>query len=377
MANCWGSPCCIGTFAALAVVCFVYMCVGISEKARFTPFYQEMKCKTPPVAIRFSGMSAPAGTAEAMGLTPGSPPYGLYLDMTTTTTCTNPNQADVTMKAAGSKFELLQPNLTDVALGGAGLPYTKLSDGTLERDAHFPSGGGEGKMVQVTAVGITLTDVFAISAVASVQGYAPLYVKSKVTVENKVTLFGMPLVSETTVEQWCGYYGGSCLAEIAGTNPPMFEPALCAMTKMICSSTVEDMQASLNFAALGGAFLMSMPCAPATGLPSTMNCSVVTAPGVDATTMTPVALDPQMQLTAKAQSEQDEKIDDAETMLHGMLSATIALNAILFVLFSGMVVFCFWRRTRAARTGMESAEQQAAAAPKILDGARNESAWKS
>merc|ERR1712217_653810 len=60
----------------------------------------------------------------------------------------------------------------------------------------------------------------------------------------------------------------------------MGEPALCFMTKSVCGKE-EDMRAALNFTALGGKVVASLPCLPHTGQPNTTMCNIVNAPGID------------------------------------------------------------------------------------------------
>merc|ERR1712146_250548 len=97
-------------------------------------------------------------------------------------------------------------------------------------------------------------------------GYAPMFLKSSVQVVNGLTLFGVPIGGVTTTEEWCGFFGGSCLAQSLDNNgdpvvPTQLEPALCGMTKAICGKEA-DMKAAMDFKALGGATIGPMPCLP-------------------------------------------------------------------------------------------------------------------
>lgn len=183
-----GSRCpltCASVFGCTAVLLFAMMIIGISEQRRWTPFYQEMKCvASVPFALSMSKLSAPSPMAEVMGLVPGAPPFGAYFNMTMILTCNNPNQVSVTMRAKGSMTEMFAPNLTDLALGGAGLPYSKVAHGHLVSDTHIAAGGGTAELRQFNKVEFPLEDILAMAGTSAVQGYAPSYVKSITKMES-------------------------------------------------------------------------------------------------------------------------------------------------------------------------------------------------
>merc|ERR1712100_360427 len=137
--------------------------------------------------------------------------------------------------------------------------------------------------------------------------------------------------SEITTEQWCGIFGGGCLAERLHKNetpivPAQFEPAMCGMTRAVCGKEA-DMKKALNFEALGGRILGTSPCAPETGLPNSSMCNSVTAPGVDAFGKA-VSIDPPHELTPEAQSEMEEQLEAGETFVNVLLVSVMVAAAI-------------------------------------------------
>merc|ERR1719226_42248 len=93
--------------------------------------------------------------------------------------------------------------------------------------------------------------------------------------------------------------------------PVQYEPAVCAYTKAVCGSK-DDMKAELIPSALGLEVVATAPCLPASGLPSTQMCNVISSPGIDPVTLEPKVLDPPVQLTANAQRELDEALASGE-----------------------------------------------------------------
>jgi len=286
-------------------------------------------------------------------------------------TCENPNQASSTMKAAGSKIEVFLPNMTDWLAGGPGLPYLKMGEGHLVRDAHFAPGGGRAEIRQVVRFALNLPDVLANSAAASMKGYTPQYVKTSIRVESSLTLFGLPMGSEAVHEEWCGSYGGSCMARTLDGNgnptvPAQLEPALCGLTRAVCG-TEADMKAAMSFEALGGMVAGAAPCRPETGLPSSAMCNAVTSPGVDPATLLPRTIDPPKELTAQAQSDQDKKTEEGEAMVNMFLVGAIAVNAASSVFYAALSVLNY-RRRRARKQAEAGHPAAAAGAPTILAG---------
>lgn len=342
------------------------MIFGIVEKMRWSPFHQPMKCEAAePSAMRLlNSMSAPSPLAESLGLVPGNPPFGAYLNMTSSLACRNPNQVDITMKAQGSSFSIYAPNLTDLAVGGEGLPEALTGTGHLMSDVHLSAGGGTADMTQLTQVSFPLSAMLEMMAIASVQGYAPGYVKSVTPMRSCMSILGLPLCTETVTEQWCGSYSGSCMAKVLGTDglpvdPVQYEPAMCAYTKAICGSKA-DMKAELTPSAVGLEVVATLPCPPTSGLPNTTLCNVISAPGIDTTTFEPKIIDPPTQLTANAQREMDKQLADAEKMVTIFTVFAIVSGAVGGSFFFVLSIFCVWR--------WRSGHAQAKELPIILSG---------
>eukprot|EP00931_Biecheleriopsis_adriatica_P025486 TRINITY_DN1562_c0_g1_i1.p1 TRINITY_DN1562_c0_g1~~TRINITY_DN1562_c0_g1_i1.p1 ORF type:complete len:489 (+),score=99.77 TRINITY_DN1562_c0_g1_i1:49-1515(+) len=328
---------------------------AISEKMRWTPFKQDMQCdRPPPTAMRLTGLSLPSPYAEGMGMQPGTPPFGLYLNMTTSSSCTNPGQTSITMKAADSETVMLAPtNTTDLALGGVGLPFATMGRAKIQQDVHFAAAGGQGKVVTVSQIQQPLELALAsMSPASQIEGYSRSFVRSFQSVETCFTLFGMQTCTETKSEQFCGSFGGSCLAESlddtgAPRVPAQFEPAICSYTSSLCGKE-EDVLAQLKPEALGIEIIAKMQCPGASGLPNGTECNVIKAPGLDAVSRLPKAVEPQTVLTPEAKAEQDEALAEAESMLNTMIMGTIIANSCFFVLNVFMSFFCC-RRARLAK----------------------------
>eukprot|EP00931_Biecheleriopsis_adriatica_P025487 TRINITY_DN1562_c0_g1_i2.p1 TRINITY_DN1562_c0_g1~~TRINITY_DN1562_c0_g1_i2.p1 ORF type:complete len:499 (+),score=108.18 TRINITY_DN1562_c0_g1_i2:62-1558(+) len=334
---------------------------GITEKIRWTPFKQDMQCDvSPPKPMRLSGLSVPSPYAEGMGMEPGTPPFGLHLNMTTSSSCTNPGQTSITMKADSSETLMLAPtNTTDLALGGVGLPFATMGRAKMQQDVHFAAGGGQGKIVTVTQIQQPLELVLAgMSPASQIEGYSKSFVRNIQTVETCFTLLGMQTCTEITSEQFCGSFGGSCLAERLDATgapqvPAQFEPAICGYTSSLCGKE-EDVLAQLKPEALGIEIITKIPCPAAHGLPDGTECNVVRAPGLDAVTRLPKTVEPQMVLTPEAQAEQAKALAEAEGMLNSMIMGTIIANSCFFALNVFMSCFCC-RRARRERLAREKA----------------------
>ena len=184
---------------------FAILIWAITEKVRWTPFYVPLQCDTPlPDGIRLSGVSMPSPLAEGMGLHPGSPPYGLYANTTVTTACTNPGQAKMTVLAAGFEEVALAPNVTDLANGGVGAPYTRSETAHLAGDAVYPI-GGRGEMVMQLETAMAVEDVLAGTAA---RGYSITYSRMTQTVQTCASVMGMESCADQVSEQFCGSYRG-------------------------------------------------------------------------------------------------------------------------------------------------------------------------
>jgi len=340
-----------GLFAMLSYGGMFY---AITEKSRWTPFYQEAKCMaSEPTGMRLmTSLSAPSPYAEQFGLSPGTAPFGAYGNVTSTVTCTNPNQVEVTTYSEGNRVEMYAPNLTDLAIGGKGLPETFIGYGNLASDVVLPAGGAA-EMTQLTHFAFPFSALLEMMAISAVQGYSPAYAKSVMPTKTCMSVMGLPMCTETVTEQWCGHFSGPCMMRVLGDDglpvvPVQYEPAMCAYTKSVCGSK-EDMKAELVPSALGLEVVATGPCPPASGLPSTQMCDVVSAPGIDPNTLEPKLIDPPMQLTANAQRELDETLTSGERTINIMLTSAIVLNAFFGTVEIVMciVYFRLWRSRRA------------------------------
>lgn len=318
-AGCPRSCACIcGSLAALS---FILVLVAIAEKQRWTPFYRPMKCvPNEPVYLPLSDLRPSPFLAGMMGLTASPPPHGIYLNTTTAMTCENPNQVVITMKAEGSKLELWAPDLADLANGGTGEPFTTTGSGVLTSDVHLDAGGGTGDIEYFSQIGYPEGAMLASMAVSAVQGYSTSYTKSITPMTTCMTLFGSEMCKETTVERWCGSFRGSCLVKVKGDDgqpldPVQFEPAVCVMSRSICSETLEDMQAGLTLEAAGCKEMGTAPCSPTSGMPAGSMCNVVEGPGINPTTKEAQIIDPPTQNTPLAQQKLDEKMEAGETFI--------------------------------------------------------------
>jgi len=207
----------------------------------------------------------------------------------------------------------------------------------------------------------------------AVRGYAPQFVKTSITIESCFRLFGLPMCAEATHVSWCGSFGGNCMAQVLDSNdnpvvPTQMEPAQCALTKSICGGE-DDMKAALDFEALGGTITGQIPCPPATLLPNTTMCNIVTGPGVNSLTFEAQVIDPMTVPTPKAKKEMDENIAKAQFSIDMLIWPAIVCNAIFGAAFSGCTCFCFRRYLQARKSGETG--QAAANGPTILQ-TRNE-----
>merc|ERR1712217_538500 len=193
--------------------------------------------------------------------------------------------------------------------------------------------------------------------------------------KSSFSLFGIPMGDETTTEQWCGGFGGSCMAKILDSDgneiePAQWEPALCFMTKSVCGKE-EDVRAALNFTALGGKVVASLPCLPHTGQPNTTMCNIVNAPGIDPLNLQARIIDPPMELTAQAQKEKDEGIKKGERMINTMLLGSIVWNAIQGIMCIGFSAMCYRRRALAEKARLAHSPNAAIGNPTILSVGRS------
>ena len=340
--------CCTAKCQAITGLCsaplnlFVVIWASM-EKARWTPVAVPMQCENAPLpATRLSAISMPSPLAEAMGMQPGALPNGLYLNVSSSTSCSNPGQADITIVASGFETTLLAPNLTDLAAGGLGKPYGITGKIRLSQDLVLPS-TGQANMVTVTEVAQTVDEVLAGMSPSSIQqGYSVGFSRSVQVVKTCSSVLGLSSCIDSTIELFCGSYAGSCLAEVLDASgsavvPAQFEPAICAYTGQLCGQEAE-VHAQLDATALGIQVLNQVPCAASTGLPNTTLCNVVSAPGVDSTTFLAKTIEPPMVFTTEEQARQAEMAAAAEAAINWLILPALILNSFFFFsnLFSGL-----------------------------------------
>ena len=338
----------------IAPICLALMIFAITEKVRFNPLNRPLQCEPPPASgTRFSLMSAPTGVAESLGLVPGQEPYGIYTTFTSKTKCTNPGPTAITIRSAGYEVQMLAPNATDIAAGGHGLNYSVIGSISLARDAVFSS-GGQDEMILETELAQPLADILAaMTPESAMQGFSVGYAKSVQTLQTCFSLLGLAQCVERKVEQFCGSYTGSCLAETLDSSgvpvqPAQFEAALCVYSKSLCGKEA-DVHAQLDPEALGINITGQVPCAAATGLPNTSMCNTVTSLGVDPATHLARNIEPSMVMTVEAQAEAEAELAAAESMINLILNIAIGLYAFFFITNLLQGILCCRKHRRLAR----------------------------
>ncbi|CAE7260916.1 unnamed protein product [Symbiodinium natans] len=374
--GCCKKGCCSPKVQAIVGLCaaplnLTILIWGITEKVRWTPFYVPMECTTPPPdGLRLSGLSMPSPLAEGRGLLPGSPPYGLYVNKTVTTACTNPGQAKMTTLAAGFEVVELAPNATDMASGGVGLPYSQSGTSRLAGDAVYPI-GGRGEMVMEVATARVLDDVLAVLAPeATARGYSVTYSRMTQTVQTCASVMGMESCNDQVSEQFCGSYEGDCLVPKLDSSgaplvPEQLESAICPYTGKLCGNEAE-VHAQLNAAAMGIQVVSRPECAPSLGLPNGTLCNVIEAPGLDSATKRPRAIETAMSLTTEAEARMTEALAAAESAVTTMIWITIVCNSIFFLLNLSSGLFNLRKHLRA---NAPKASSQGAAPPTLATNA--------
>lgn len=352
---------------SVAPLNFAILIWAIAEKVRWTPFYVPMECDSPPPdGVRLSLLSMPSPFAESMGLTPGSPPHGIYTNMTVTTACFNPGQAQTTILAAGFEAVELAPNLTDLENGGFGLPYTESARAHLAGDAVYPI-GGRGEMVTVVQTAMTMENILAsMTPDVTARGYSVGYSRVTQTVQTCAAIFGLVSCTDVPSEQFCGSYAGNCMVPVLDSSgdpvvPEQLEPALCAYTGKLCGEEAE-VHAQLSPEAMGIQVVNQMACDAALGLPNGTLCNVIEAPGVDPATMRPRVVEPALTLTTEALARMNEGLAVAESAINMMIWITLVLQALLFVVNLASGLFNLRKHLRAKA----AAQAEARGAPPTL-----------
>ncbi|CAE6972524.1 unnamed protein product [Symbiodinium sp. CCMP2592] len=352
---------------------FAILIWAIAEKVRWTPFYVPLECDTPtPDGVRLSLLSMPSPYAESMGLTPGSPPHGIYANMTVSTSCFNPGQAKTTILAAGFEAVELAPNLTDLENGGFGVPYTVSARAHLAGDAVYPI-GGRGEMVTVAQTAMTMENILAsMTPDAIARGYSLSYARVTQTVQTCAAIFGLVSCTDVPSEQFCGSYAGNCVVPVLDSSgdpvvPEQLEPALCAYTGKLCGEEAE-VHAQLSPEAMGIQVVNRTACDAALGLPNGTLCNAIEAPGVDPATLRPRAVEPAITLTTEALARMNEGLAVAESAINMMIWLCIGFQGLLFVINLASGLFNLRKHLRAKAAQAEARGAPPTLATNALDG---------
>jgi hypothetical protein len=295
------------------VIATVVVIYAFTEQARFKPFYTPLKC-THPVA-----------NADGTQLT---------------NTCENANQFDTLTKKEDSMTYTYMPT------SASGDDLLEIGHGVLTHDVSM-------KAESTTEITLSLIlnmtamqspEFFGIVGSIMVHGYAPTYTKTVATAETCMKLFMLPTCNKATSESWCGWLSGPCL--LPGTNVTI---PTCAYTRSVCSSTKEEMLRWATPEHLGLTVVAQYPCPAATGLPATFNCSLVSAPGIDATMQMQPILD---YVEQKATKKDLEELQKGENMIVMMTSMAIAFNLVQIICCFGVGAHSYrrWRKPSGAES---------------------------
>jgi hypothetical protein len=308
------------------------MIVGISEKSRWDPFYTPMKCTSGVLALPLSLVSWPPGTP---GMPAGQPPYGMYGNISSTMTCENRNQADVTMIRDGSVSHMLLPN--------DGLSYTEIARAYLDGDVSIPS-GGKVTITSTAEVAFPLSSFGKVLGMAALQGYVPIYTRSVGVAESCASLFGIRSCAKKSGEQWCGVLGGQCVTEV-DTMPGVLVPAVCSLTRTICKESEAEMKALVIPKNLDLQIVAVQPCPPGSNMPPGTNCSFPAAPGLEAGTGKARAIASYIDDMDPPQ----EDIDEAESAIGMATTLAIVGGGVLGTLCITIAAVIMWNHQRGRR----------------------------
>jgi len=175
-----------------------------------------------------------------------------------------------------------------------------------------------------------------------VHGYSPMYSHSIATAETCMTIMGLPFCSTVTSDSWCGWLSGPCFVPGPSANAtPVFLPT-CTYTGSVCSPTEEEMLKWATPAHLGLAVIAQYPCPAHTGLPASLNCSLVSAPFIDTNMFQqPVSGFVEDRLTEEAL----EAMNGAGNFITIITSVVIALSALVIVysVVDGVRAYRAWK----------------------------------
>jgi len=288
-------------FTASVVVIYAF-----TEQARYKPFYTPLKCTHP--------------SANGTRLT---------------NTCENRNQFDMLTRREDSVTYMYMANSV------SGDDLLEISHGIPVDDVSMKSNS----ITTITAelimnmTALQSPEFFGIVGSIMMNGYAPTYTKTVATAETCMSLFMLPMCNKATTESWCGWLSGPCA--IPGSN--VTQPT-CVYTRSVCSSSKEEMLKWVTPQSLGLAIVAQHPCPAPTGLPAYVNCSLASAPGIDATMqMRPIRGYIEQKLTQKDLDE----FQDGENTIVMMTTLAIVCNLLLLVFWCGLGAHSYrrWKKT--------------------------------
>jgi len=285
---------CISVGVCLGLGFVVLLGVSVAELRRFDPFYRDIECPEVPLAIPLTRFRFPLQM-----LPPGAPtvppPYGLFGSiLNTTSQCQNSNQVTATTKKDDFASTLYVPDLStwkwgvsehNVSSGKVAGSYVVVASSRLKEDYVLKAESTATSMTESTA-NTTIDKFLGLFGAVALTGYAPLYTKTVATTEACIHFYGFEFCEKKDTVTWCGLLAGSCQTEILLGGMTMWVPGLCAYTNTVCRLGGEKGEAemkSLVTAQRLNLKTIDFPCAIQSGFPSTMNCPVAQAPGINAT----------------------------------------------------------------------------------------------
>lgn len=289
----------------------IYACM---EQSRYKPFYTPMKCT----------LSLPSADGTQL-----------------TTTCENPNEFGVITK----KEDSMTNSYIQASSTTTGEPYLfHIGHGAPSHDVVLQANGACDIVANVFPNMTAMqTPAFAgIIGSLFLDGYFTMYSHTIATAETCMTIMGLPFCSTVTGDSWCGWLSGPCF--VPGPNAsaePAFLPT-CTYTGTVCSPTEEEMLKWATPDHLGLAVIGQYPCPAHTGLPASLNCSVVSAPFIDTNMVQqPISGFVEERLTEEA----IEAMKGAEKFVTIFTSVVIALNALGIVcnLVDGVRAYRVWK----------------------------------
>jgi len=289
----------------------IYACM---EQSRFKPFYTPMKCT----------LLQPSADGTQL-----------------TGTCENPNEFVITTKKEDSKTN----------------SYIQAFSTTTGERYLFHIGHGapaDDVVLQANSVSDMVANVFpnmtALQSPAFVgiigsmflNGYSAMYSHTISTAETCMTIMGLPVCSTATSDSWCGWLSGPCFVPgPSASAAPVFLPT-CTYTGTVCSPTEEEMLKWVTPGHLGLAVIGQYPCPAHTGLPASLNCSVVSAPFINTNMFQqPVSGFVEDRLTEEAM----EAMNGAGNFVTIVTSVVIAWSALVIVcsLVDGVLAYRAWK----------------------------------